>query len=151
MTKEQVDKLISERQFSQNTTPDLVETHISWVLIGEEFVYKIKKPICYSFLDFSTLEKRKYYCEREIELNRRLTSDLYLDVAAIREESGHLFVNGQKGEIIDYAVRMKKMDRSRQMDILLSDKKITQADISNLARVIADFHKEQISFTIWIH
>ena len=142
MTKEQVNKLISERQFFPNPTPDLVETHISWVLIGEEFVYKIKKPIRYSFLDFSTLEKRKYYCEREIELNRRLTSDLYLDVAAIREESGSLFINGQKGEIIDYAVRMKKVDRGRQMDILLAGKKITQTDICNLAGVIADFHKK---------
>jgi aminoglycoside phosphotransferase family enzyme len=142
MTKGQDNKLISEHQFSPNTTPDLVETHISWVLIGEEFVYKIKKPIRYSFLDFSTLEKRKYYCEREIELNRRLTSDVYLDVAAIREESGSLVINGQKGEIIDYAVRMKKVDRSRQMDILLTGKKITQTDICNLAGVIADFHKK---------
>jgi len=141
MTKEQIHKLISESQFSQNDCLDLVETHISWVLIGEQFVYKVKKPIHYSFLDFSTIEKRKYYCEREIELNRRLTTDLYLDVVAIREEPGRLFINGQKGEIIDHAVRMKKIDRTRQMDILLTGKKITQMDISNLAKVIADFHK----------
>ena len=76
MTKEQINKLISESQFPGKGRPDLVETHISWVLIGEQFVYKIKRPVHYSFIDFSTIEKRKYYCGREIELNRRLASDL---------------------------------------------------------------------------
>ncbi len=141
MTKEQITKLVSEGQFPGNARPDLIETHISWVLISDQFVYKIKKPMHYSFLDFSTPEKRKYYCEREVELNRRLTSNIYLDVVTIREAYGRFFMDVQTGETIDHAVKMKKMDRSRQMDVLLLNNKITQTDIRSLAKIIADFHK----------
>src|SRR5665213_1150873 len=81
MTKEQIDTLHSGGKFPENTgIPELIETHISWVFLCDDFVYKIRRPIHYSFLDFSTIEKRKYYCEREIELNRRLTDDVYIDV-----------------------------------------------------------------------
>ncbi|HEY6082659.1 MAG TPA: hypothetical protein VIU45_04320 [Chitinophagaceae bacterium] len=142
MTKEHIAKLLSGGEFPEQTgRPDLVETHISWVFICDRFVYKIKKPIRYSFLDFSTLEKRKYYCEREIKLNRRLTNEMYLDVQPIRAISGKFYVGNQSGEIIDYAVRMRKMDRSRQMNILLVNNKVTTADMWNLAEKIAGFHK----------
>ena len=78
MTKEQINKLLSEGEFPENhNRPELMETHISWVFVCDRFVYKVKKPIQYSFLDFSTLKKRKYYCDREIELNRRLTDNIY--------------------------------------------------------------------------
>ncbi|HLI92177.1 MAG TPA: hypothetical protein VKU83_01145, partial [Puia sp.] len=98
MTSQQIAKLISEGRFpGQMGRPELVETHISWVLLCERYAYKIKKPIRYSFLDFSTLEKRRYYCEKEIELNRRLTHDLYLDVQAIVEKSGQLSVGDREG------------------------------------------------------
>lgn len=142
MTKEQIAKLHSEGEFpEQISRPDLVETHISWVFLCDQFVYKIKKPIVYSFLDFSTLEKRKYYCEREIELNRRLTSNMYLDVQPIREISGRFYIGNQNGEIIDYAVRMRKLDGSRQMDVLLMKNKVIDSDIRDLAKKIAAFHK----------
>ena len=145
MTKEQIVKLHSEGEFLGYTgRPDLVETHISWVFLCDRFVFKIKKPIRYSFLDFSTLEKRKYYCEREIELNSRLTNDMYLDVQPIREISGRYYVGSQSGEIIDYAVRMRKVDRSRQMDVLLQDNKVTNSDMRNLAEKIAGFHKNTV-------
>lgn len=85
MKRAQIDRLIAEGQFHDNTVnPQLVETHISWVVLGNRFVFKIKKPITYSFLDFSTPENRKYYCEREILLNRRLTEGIYLDVQPVR-------------------------------------------------------------------
>jgi aminoglycoside phosphotransferase family enzyme len=142
MTKEHIVKLLSMGEFPGYTgRPELVETHISWVFLCDRFVYKIKKPIRYSFLDFSTVEKRKYYCEREIELNRRLTYDVYLDVQPIVEIYGRFYVGGQNGEIIDYAVRMRKLDRSRQMDVLLQNNKVTQSDMRNLAEKIAGFHK----------
>ena len=142
MTREQIYKLLLEGEFPGNLQrAELIETHISWVFLCEHFVYKIKKPIQYSFLDFSTIEKRKYYCEREIELNKRLTDDVYLDVQAVRELRGHYFIGGENGEIIDYAVRMRKLDRSRQMDVLLVNNQVTQSDIVNLANKIASFHK----------
>lgn len=141
MTKEQIDQLLLEGEFPGDANrPDLIETHISWVLLCDKFAFKIKRPVCYSFLDFSTLDKRKYYCEKEIELNRRLTEGIYLDVLPVREASGHLSIGKGSGEIIDYAVRMVRMDSNRQMDRLLKSNGVKQADIVNLARKIAAFH-----------
>lgn len=141
MTKEQINNLMSKGLPAAGVKPELVETHISWVLIGVDFVYKIKKPIQYSFLDFSTVEKRKYYCEREIELNRRLTKNVYLNVLPVKEISGDIFIDGDKGEVIDYAIRMRTLNREKQMDILLQNNKVTDSDINNLAQTIAAFHK----------
>jgi len=142
MTKEQINKLLLDGEFHDTSQrPELVETHISWVLITEHFVYKIKKPIQYSFLDFSTTDKRKYYCEREIELNKRLTEDIYLDVQAVRESKDGYFMGGEKGEIIDYAVKMRKLDRNKQMDKLLLNNQVTLHGIKDLAEKIAGFHQ----------
>jgi aminoglycoside phosphotransferase family enzyme len=142
MTKEQIDKLLLEGEFPENSDrPELIETHISWVFVCDRFVYKIKKPIQYSFLDFSTIEKRKFYCNREIELNRRLTDDIYIDVQTISEKSHEVFIGEGEGEIIDYAVRMQKLDRKLQMDSLLLNNRVTHSDIFNLAEKIASFHK----------
>src|SRR6266542_6993213 len=101
MTKEQIDKLISDGEFPEphEGRPGFIETHISWILLCDRLVFKIKKPVCYSFLDFSTLEKRKYYCEREIELNKRLTDNMYLTVQPVREISGRFSIGKKEGEI----------------------------------------------------
>lgn len=140
MTKEQIDRLLLEFPECAGRT-ELVETHISWIVLCNNFAFKIKKPVSYSFLDFSTPDKRKYYCEREIELNSRLSEGIYLDMLPVRETSGHLSIGDGNGQIIDYAVRMLKMDRNRQMDRLLQNNQVEQADIVNLARKIAAFHK----------
>ncbi|MCP4976611.1 MAG: hypothetical protein GY931_10655, partial [Maribacter sp.] len=92
------------------------------------------------FLDFSTLEKRKKYCIREIELNKRLTDGIYLDVVPINRLNNHYRIGGKVGTVIDYAVRMLKMDRTKQMDQLLAQNKVTKSDIKNLAKKIAVFH-----------
>jgi len=142
MKKEQIDRLMAEGLFPDDTVkPQLVETHISWVILGNRFALKIKKPVTYSFLDFSTPEKRKYYCEREILLNRRLTGGIYLDVQPVREVSGHFFIGGEGGTIIDYAVRMQKIDPGKQMDLLLRERKVSPEDIRRLADKIALFHQ----------
>jgi aminoglycoside phosphotransferase family enzyme len=141
MTKQQIDKLIEEGKFpEQKGRPGFLETHISWIIFCDRFAYKIKKPLFYSFLDFSTLEKRKYYCEREIFLNKRLTQNIYIDVQAISEIRGRLCIGEEEGEIIDYAVRMLKIDRNRQMDLLLMNKNVTHTDLHKLAEKMANFH-----------
>ena len=142
MTQEQIDTLREKRTFTGfNDRPDLIETHISWILLCGELVYKIKKPLAYSFLDFSTLDKRKYYCEREVVLNKRLTENIYLDVQPVRVITSGLCIGcDEPGEIIDYAVRMRRFDSSKQMDLLLKDNKITVADMNRLAKKIAGFH-----------
>lgn len=120
---------------------ELIESHISWVIVCDRFVYKIKKPIRYSFLDFSTLALRKHFCEREIELNRRLTDNIYIDVQPICEWQGRLVIGSKEGTIIDHTVRMNKLDREKQMDMLLLENKVTETDIRKLAEKIAFFHK----------
>jgi aminoglycoside phosphotransferase family enzyme len=142
MTKDQINKLILQADlFGQLSPSTLIETHISWVVFSEHFAFKIKRPIAYSFLDFSTVEKRKYYCEREIELNKRLSGDMYLDVQEVREVEGEFCIGGNRGEIVDYAVRMRRIDSSKQMDILLSKNEVTLNNIRLLADKLAGFHK----------
>ncbi len=142
MTKELITRLLSAGEFPEHPSHrELIETHISWVILCDRFVYKIKKPIQYSFLDFSTLALRKHFCEREIELNKRLTDNIYIDVLPIYEWQDRFIIGGEKGTITDYAVRMHKLDKEKQMDILLLKNKVTEADIRNLAGKIAFFHK----------
>jgi len=85
-----------------------VQTHISWVFIASPFVFKVKKPVDLGFLDFSSLEKRRYFCRREVELNRRLAPEIYLDVVPIyKTASGFSF--DAEGEIAEYSVKMREL------------------------------------------
>ncbi len=141
MTARDISSLIAAGRFPSVPGEVLLrETHISWVLLTTEFAYKIKKPVRYSFLDFSTLEKRGYYCRRELELNRRLAPQMYLDVLPVRHDDSGWSIGVDKGEIADYALRMRRMDDSRQLDILLEKGKVGASEIEALADVLADFH-----------
>ncbi|NJK52557.1 MAG: adenylyl-sulfate kinase, partial [Leptolyngbyaceae cyanobacterium SU_3_3] len=82
-------------------TIDLIQTHVSYVLLTGEFVYKLKKPVNYGFLDFSTLEKRKHFCHEELRLNQRGAAELYLAVLPITQQ-GDTFSLGGAGETIEY-------------------------------------------------
>jgi uncharacterized protein len=89
-----------------------IQTHISWVFIASPFVFKVKKPVNLGFLDFSTLEKRHYFCRREIELNRRLAPEIYLDAVSVYEtDSGFSFK--PPGKIVEYAVKMKELVKKK--------------------------------------
>src|SRR5688572_24290804 len=109
MNELEVKAIIDSRSFPGSETGKLVETNISWVILTKRFAFKIKKPFSFSFLDFSTLAKRKYFCERELHLNSRLAKDVYLDVIPIRQNGNKIFIGGKKGKIIDYAVQMKRL------------------------------------------
>jgi aminoglycoside phosphotransferase family enzyme len=142
MTTEHINKLLLDGKFPEETgTRELIETHISWVILCDQFVYKIKKPVQYSFLDFSTLALRLHYCNREIELNKRLTHNVYLEVCAVHEWQHNIIIGGSKGKLLDYAVKMNKLDTEKQMDKLLTRHLVTESDIKKLAEKIASFHK----------
>jgi len=142
MKNEEINTLISEKNFPESTLKaELIETHISWVIICDEFVYKIKKPIRYSFLDFSTLEKRKFYCEREIELNKRIAYDVYLEVLPVKKNASKLFIGAAVGSVMDYAVKMRKLPQEKRMDKLLLKNEVSANDIYNLAMKIGNFHQ----------
>ena len=119
----------------------LVQTHISMVFIGDEFVYKVKKPVDFGFLDFTTLEKREYFCHQELMLNRRLAEELYLDVLPIYfDGQTHSFIEN-KGRIVDYAVRMKKIPQERLMKNVFSRGELKEGHLKEIAEVLASFHK----------
>ena len=121
---------------------EIKETHISYVILTEAHAYKIKKPVHFTFLDFSTLEKRFFYCQEELKLNRRLCPAIYLGVMEIRDDGRLLTMGGDAGVIVDYAVKMKRIPEQYQMDMLLSGQLVTEEHISALAQKLAAFHRE---------
>ena len=120
-------------------TIELIETHISWVILTGHFAYKIKKPVNFGFLDFSTLERRHFYCQEELRLNKRLAPQIYLDVIHITGQIDNPIINGD-GPVIEYAVKMLQFPQSAQFDRLLAAGRLNKNNMTNLAEVIADFH-----------
>ena len=119
---------------------ELVQTHISLVFIADDYVYKVKKPVDFGFLDFTTLEKRRFYCQREVELNRRLCPNSYLGVVEIVEGKNGIRIGGE-GETIEYAVKMRKLPQERMMDWLLREGGVTEGMVEEVAGRVADFHR----------
>jgi hypothetical protein len=116
----------------------LVQTHISWVFIGDGYVYKVKKPVDFGFLDFTTLEKRRFYTAEELRLNKRFSPDVYLSVVPISERNG-AFLLGDQGNVVEYALKMRRISEDHMLYRLL-DKGSAGADelrrvASHLARV----------------
>ncbi|HXZ49466.1 MAG TPA: AAA family ATPase [Usitatibacter sp.] len=118
---------------------EVIETHISYVLLAGDFAYKIKKPVHLPFVDFSSLESRRRYCEEEVRLNRRTAGALYLDVVAVAgPPSAPRF--GGAGAAIEYAVRMRRFRQEDLLDRLAREGRLTAAHVDALARRVADFH-----------
>lgn len=118
-----------------------IQTHISHVFLTGKFAYKIKKPVNFGFLDFSTLEKRKFYCEKELELNRRLSPELYLEVVRLTEKNRNIEFNG-KGNIIEYALKMKQIPQKYIMASLIKEKKINKEVMVKIAEILNKFYNE---------
>lgn len=147
MNTETINSLLHQKHFPDlPQTVELIETHASWVILTEHYAYKIKKPLIFSFLDFSTLEKRKYYCEQEYLLNNRLAPEMYLGILPLREEGDRIKVGEGPGQIIDYAVFMKRMDYSRQMDVLLKKGEVEEKNVVDIAVQVARFHQRVKAF-----
>ena len=117
----------------------VLQTHISYVLLTGTYAYKIKKPVSLPFLDFSTLEFRKHYCEEEIRINRRLAPDLYLGVVAITGTPQAPVVNGD-GKVIEYAVKMLQFPDADRLDRVADRGELRDVHVRELARTIASFH-----------
>ncbi len=117
----------------------LVQTHISSLLFTGDHVYKVKRPVNYGFLDFTTLAKRRYYCRQELSLNRRLSPDVYLGVVEIREQDGRLSIGGP-GRTVEYAVKMRQLPADRAFATLLKEGAVSVQDIRRLGELVAGFH-----------
>jgi uncharacterized protein len=118
---------------------ELIETHISFILLTGRLVYKFKKPLYLGFLDFSTLEKRKYYCEEEVRLNRRIAPELYNDVVCFTGNERRPELGG-KGAVIEYAVKMVQFPKYSELIYVLNDGCLTFRHIDDLAEQLAVFH-----------
>ena len=110
----------------------LETTHIDYVLIGPKFTYKIKKTVKLPFVDYSSLQKRKFYCQKELELNQRYSPEMYLGIEPI------FF----KGKLVDHAVKMLTMAQNKRLDLLLDKNNVSKVMIKRLAQEIACFHKK---------
>ena len=119
---------------------ELVQTHISFVFLTQNFVYKVKKAVNLGFLDFTTLEKRRFFCEKELELNKRLCGDMYLEVVPINR-SKVIKIKGE-GETVEYAVKMKRIPQEKMLSSLLEENKVDEKLVGRIAKIIADFHSK---------
>ncbi len=136
------DSLITKASFPFSVKElKVLQTHISYVFLADEVVYKIKKPVNFGFLDFSTLEKRKFYCEREVVLNRRLCPEVYLGVVGVVEREGQFFLEGE-GKVLDYAVKMKRLPEEGMMTRLLTEGTLTSKHIDLLIEKLVPFYQK---------
>ena len=119
----------------------LMQTQMSLVFLADDYVYKVKKPVNFGFLDYTTLERRKFYCHREVELNRRLCPDAYLGVIPVTRQNDRITVNG-RGEIIEYAVKMRRLPQDAMMNVLLAQNRVTPEMLVSVAEKLAKFHRQ---------
>ena len=118
----------------------VIHTHISIVFVADSFVYKVKKPVNFGFLDFSTLEKREFYCHQEVVLNRRLAKDLYLGVVPVHFDGRRHILGPGEGDVVEYAVKMKRIPEDRLMDHVFDRGEVDEQSLVDIAGVLARFH-----------
>ena len=123
---------------------EVLQTHTSCVFLTGKYAYKVKKPVNFGFLNYSTQELRHKFCEKELFLNRRLCPDLYLDVVPIADDSGQLKIGGN-GNVIDSAVRMIQLPQSEMFSERLLNNTVPVSLIEKLAQVLVTFHKNAIT------
>lgn len=126
----------------QVTSVHLLQTHISYVALTGTYAYKVKKPVNFGFLDFSTLDKRKFYCEEELRLNKRLCPEMYLEVVTITKKDNALQLGGE-GPIVEYAVKMKEFPQEAIMTNMLLDGRVSEETIDHLCTILVDFYRSQ--------
>ena len=119
---------------------ELVETHVSYLFLTGSYVYKVKKPVDYGFLDFTSLDRRRHFCHQEVLLNRRLSPEVYVGVVEVRLHGDSYAVEGP-GETVEYAVQMRRLPRSQAMSELLRRRALKAAHMRLLAEKVHGFHK----------
>ncbi len=117
-----------------------IQTHSAWVILTGKDAYKIKKPVKFDFLDFSTLEKRRHWCEEEVRLNRRFAPHIYLGVTKIRGTLKQPCVDGS-GPVLEYAVHMRQFPDKQLLSELAEDKQLKDSHINQLSEKIVKFHQ----------
>jgi hypothetical protein len=120
---------------------ELVQTQMSFIFLADDYAYKVKKPVNLGYLDYTTQEKRQFYCHREVELNRRLCPEVYLGVVPITRDREAILVAG-RGEVIEHAVKMRRLPQEAMMDVLLANNRVSPEMITSVAQKLAAFHQK---------
>ena len=120
---------------------ELVQTQMSCLFLAGDHVYKVKKPVNLGYLDYTTLEKRRFFCQREVELNRRLCPEAYLGVVAITGQAGRVSVDG-RGQPVEYAVKMRRLPQEAMLNAMLSRNEATPEMLAAVAQKLAGFHEK---------
>lgn len=118
---------------------EVVQTHISLIFLTDQFAYKVKKPVDFGFLDYTTLDLRRRLCSREVALNSRLSPDTYLGVVEIHEQDGRLSIGGP-GPVVEVAVKMRRLPEDQMLDHVLERGEATPELLRQIARTLATFH-----------
>jgi uncharacterized protein len=121
---------------------ELRETHISWVFIAGERVYKVKKPVVLPFLDYGPLERRREMCLEEVRLNRRLAARTYLGVRPVRATDSELRLDAGNAEIVEWTVEMRRLPEERSADQLLREGQLEPVLVRRLGKRLAEFHRD---------
>lgn len=117
----------------------MIQTHVSWIFLTDSHAYKIKKPVDFGFLNFSTIDRRRFYCNEEVRLNRRLCPDIYEGVVEVREAPGGAAFHGS-GPVIDHAVMMKRLPADGMLDRMVDERRAGGDELRRVAEAIARFH-----------
>lgn len=143
-TKQLIEQLLKPEAYlpdEEVNRVELITTQMSAIFLTREYAYKVKLPVDFGFLDYTTLEKRKHFCEEELKLNREISPEIYLGVVPITQENGGLKVNGE-GNAVEYAVKMKQLPQENIMSNLLRKGKIGGAVVDELAKKVAEMHMQ---------
>ncbi|MGB5959671.1 MAG: adenylyl-sulfate kinase, partial [Coleofasciculaceae cyanobacterium] len=118
----------------------LMQTHVSYVFLTGDYAYKLKKPVNFGFLDFSTLAARQHFCLKEIEMNRQNAPEIYLEVLPITQTDNSQFELNGTGQAAEYAIKMREFPQDDLFISLFEQGKLTESDLEELGRVVAQFH-----------
>ncbi len=124
----------------------LIQTHISWVFLTGDFVYKIKKPVDFGFLDFTTLDKRKKFCKKEVDINKMFSPEIYLGFLPVNKFGDYSIKINGPGEAIDYAIKMKQLPQELLMDKLLDKNQVETKDIERIVDILIKFYSKTQTF-----
>src|SRR5690606_31658978 len=143
--EEKVDFLKREESYPHPTgAVESIETHMSWVFLAGQYAYKLKKPVIYEFIDFSTPEKRLLDCREEVRLNRRLAAEVYLGVVPLTlDPEGSLSLVGE-GKPVDWLVKMKRLPRWEMLDEAIRNRSWHPHDLNAVTELLIDFYAKAI-------
>ena len=143
--EEKIEFLKDSRNYPEKPAKvDIIETHMSWIFLTSEKVLKLKKPVKYDYLDFSTLEKRKIFCEQELYLNRRLAGNVYEDVIPLSANSDGKLHFGNESDVKDWMVKMKRLPDKLIMDYQIKSNVLDLERVKKAAELLGVFYQNSI-------